>query len=284
MPDRTLLRAESIRSIDQLAAAAGPVAGMDPERFETLRAQARLQVRQMPPGTELDPARQLPPVYEVYDEAPLRALPAPDRGDIFFDFESDPMWSEGETDARGLHYLFGLYVHEPAAPYVAFWAHDRGAELQALRDFVGFVQRRLLDHPRLRIYHYGSYETMVLREIAHRYAHAEPTIDRWIEEGLFVDLLPVVKSSVRTSQPGYGLKRIEPLYMGDELRTGAVLDGAASVAGYQRYTELRGAGRHTEAAAVLRAIADYNRYDCLSTLRLRDWLRSLLTPARAAPA
>ena len=92
--------------------------------------------------------------------------------------------------------------------------------------------------------------------------------------------LPVVKSSIRSSQPGYGLKKIEPLYLGDELRTGDVTDGAASVVGYQRFTELRAGNHYGEAGLVLDAIADYNRYDCLSTLRLRDWLLAL----RAAPA
>lgn len=275
MPDRALLRAAGVRTIDDLAVAERAVEGLEPERFEVLRAQARLQVRQMPPGTELDPARQNPPVFEVYDDAPLRALPEPSDGDIFFDFESDPMWSEEGSDVRGLHYLFGMCVPDADQPYVAFWAHDRDEELQALRDFVLFVQSRLQRHPALHIYHYGSYETMVLREVARRFGHAETIIDAWIERGLFVDLLPAVKASIRTSQPGYGLKKIEPLYMGDELRTGDVVDGAASVVGYQRFCELRAGGHYGEAGIVLEAIAGYNEYDCVSTLRLRDWLRSL---------
>lgn len=275
MPDRALLRAGGVRTIDDLARASESVDGLEQERFETLRAQARLQVRQMPPGSELDPARQLDPVFEVYDDTPLAALPEPSAGDVFFDFESDPMWSEEGSDVRGLHYLFGMVVPDEQHPYVAFWAHDRDEELQALRDFVRYVQQRLARHPSMHIYHYGSYETMVLREVARRFQFAETTVEEWIEGGLFVDLLPVVKSSIRTSQPGYGLKKIEPLYMGDELRTGEVIDGAASVVGYQRFTELREGGHYGEAGTVLDAIADYNRYDCLSTLRLRDWLRSL---------
>lgn len=276
MPDRALFRADGVRTIDELAATDEPPEGMDPHRFATLRAQARLQVRQMPPGTELDPSLQLDPVYEVYDDGPLRALPSPSPGDVFFDVESDPMWSEAGAVERGLHYLFGMWVTDSPQSYIAFWAHDRDEERKALRDFVHFVRARLRTHPELRIYHYGSYETMVLREVARRFEYAEAEIDEWIERGVFVDLLPVVKGSIRTSQPGYGLKKIEPLYMGSELRNGSVVDGAASVAGYQRFTELRAAGQFGEAAAVLDGLADYNRYDCLSTLRLRDWLLGLI--------
>ena len=49
---------------------------------------------------------------------------------------------------------------------------------------------------------------------------------------------------------------------------------------------LRCARRRTrnagEAAAILASISDYNEYDCLSTLRLRDWLLRLRLRARAA--
>lgn len=76
------------------------------------------------------------------------------------------------------------------------------------------------------------------------------------------------------SAPSYSIKQIEPLYMGDELRSGdddAVADGGASVVAYHEYRAMR----ETEpdaATARLEALADYNTYDCLSTLRLRDWL------------
>ena len=63
--------------------------------------------------------------------------------------------------------------------------------------------------------------------------------------------------------------------MGDNLRSGDVKDAGASVVAYAAYCEARDAGPDTqaEAAAILASIADYNQYDCLSTLRLRDWRR-----------
>ncbi|MBV8966135.1 MAG: AAA family ATPase, partial [Mycobacteriaceae bacterium] len=41
---------------------------------------------------------------------------------------------------------------------------------------------------------------------------------------------------------------------------------------FARYCELRADGRVDEAAVVLKQIADYNHYDCISTRNLRDWL------------
>ena len=51
------------------------------------------------------------------------------------------------------------------------------------------------------------------------------------------------------------------------------MTGAAeSVVAYGNYCDLRDAGRDRAAEQTLTEIADYNRADCLSTLRLRDWL------------
>ena len=60
--------------------------------------------------------KQLPkgsaPVFEVTDATALAALPNPNSGDIFFDFEGDPLYQEGEK--WNLDYLFG-YVDEKSA-------------------------------------------------------------------------------------------------------------------------------------------------------------------------
>nr|NLD41495.1 AAA family ATPase [Actinomycetales bacterium] len=72
----------------------------------------------------------------------------------------------------------------------------------------------------------------------------------------------------------YSIKKLEPLYMGEHLRSdgeGAVAEGADSVVAYHEFREMRGR-EPEEAAARLASLEDYNAYDCLSTLRLRDWL------------
>src|SRR5680860_1812055 len=59
--------------------------------------------------------------------------------------------------------------------------------------------------------------------------------------------------------------------MGEHLRTG-VTNAADSVVEYAEACRLRDNDEPEAAAAKLEDIADYNNYDCVSTLRLRDWL------------
>ena len=60
--------------------------------------------------------------------------------------------------------------------------------------------------------------------------------------------------------------------MGEQLRTGDVTTATDSITQYAHYCELRADGRDQDAAIVLKEIEEYNRYDCLSTRKLRDWL------------
>uniref|UniRef100_UPI001C2F6163 hypothetical protein n=1 Tax=Micrococcus sp. GbtcB5 TaxID=2824750 RepID=UPI001C2F6163 len=71
----------------------------------------------------------------------------------------------------------------------------------------------------------------------------------------------------------YSIKKLEPLYMGVEHRAeDGVATAADSDTEYHRYVAALEAG-DTEVARAIRADnEDYNRYDCVSTARLRDWL------------
>ena len=64
-----------------------------------MRSQAALQL--------VEPTPEQPLAYEVHDPAALRRLPEPSDGDVFFDFEGDPMWRDGPDGDAGLEYLFG---------------------------------------------------------------------------------------------------------------------------------------------------------------------------------
>lgn len=90
---------------------------------------------------------------------------------------------------------------------------------------------------------------------------------------MLVDLYAVVRSSVRVGSPSYSIKRLEPLYMGADLRDpDGVTGGGESIVEYQRYREAVTRGDAAGAAERLTDLREYNEYDCLSTLRLRDWL------------
>ncbi|WP_167043341.1 bifunctional RecB family nuclease/DEAD/DEAH box helicase [Salinibacterium sp. ZJ454] len=256
---RAKLNAAGIATIDQLAEAAGPITGMSDAALTGLRAQARLQI-----GGRLD--------FEVVEPAALTALPQPDPGDIFFDFEGDPLYQEGAAPTKtvwGLDYLFGLV--EPDETFRAFWAHDLAEERQALLDFLAYVDERRTRYPGMHIYHYASYERTHLLSIAARHGVGEEAVDDLLRNHVLVDLYPVVRQGLRIGTRSYSLKKLEPLYMGDDERHG-VANAADSITEYVHSRELFAAGETDAAQLVLDDIASYNTYDCVSTLRLRDWL------------
>jgi uncharacterized protein len=166
--------------------------------------------------------------------------------------------------------LFG--VLDASNEFTPFWAHDRRQERQALRDFLDFVRERRERHPDMHIYHYANYERAALLRLAGDYGVGEEEVDDLLRENILVDLFPLVRNSIRVGTPNYSLKSLEPLYMGTELRTGDVTTASDSIVMYDRYCDLLAQGQTDTAAAVHADIKNYNRYDCRSTLKLRDWL------------
>ncbi len=249
-----------IHTAHQLAEYDGTVPELSRRTVTALTAQARLQVADRIDGK---------PPFEVVDAQPLMVLPDADKGDLFFDFEGDPLWTVNGRD-WGLEYLWGvLTVADEFTPY---WAHDRAAERQALVDFLAMVRKRLKRYPKMHIYHYAAYEKSTLLRLAGRYGVGEDEVDNLLRNGILVDLYPLVRKSIRVGAESYSIKYLEPLYMGGELRDGEVTNAADSITQYARFCALRDDGYVDEAANVLKEIEDYNRYDCRSTRRLRDWL------------
>lgn len=278
-PQRDILRRAGIRTIDQLASSAEPVVGLTAGQTKNLRAQAALQVHQCPPD---GPERAVS--FVVHDPSGLALIPPGNPGDIFFDFEGDPLWSDGNDADTGLEYLFGLAEKNSSGgvTFRAFWAHDRGQEKQALQDFTAYVERRRQEFPGMHVYHYAAYENAALLRLASRHGVCEAEVEDWLRHDLFVDLFKVVRKSIRVSQPSYSLKKLEPLYMGGG-RSGQVTAATDSIVAYAGYCDA--AAVSPEAAWFqLLDIARYNMDDCVSTLRLRDWLTGLREQAGIPPA
>lgn len=257
---------------------AADLPGISPRVLERLSAQAELQLAAV--------TGEAPPVH-VYDPAALAAIPQPNAGDLFFDFEGDPMYREpGEDGAArwGIDYLFGMVdLHEH---FTALWAHTLEAEKQALVEFLKLVRERRAQHPAMKIYHYAPYERSHLLSLAARHGVGEAEVDQLLREHVFVDLYPIVRRALRVGSRSYSIKKLEPLYMGTELRDeSGVTSAAQSVTEYaeamaQLTAEDQEGGEENSAVRAegqrrLDAIADYNRYDCVSTLRLRDWMLRL---------
>ncbi|MET1052232.1 MAG: TM0106 family RecB-like putative nuclease [Mycetocola sp.] len=262
---RDRLAQYGITTIEELADSTVDVDGIGSTTLTGLRVQAQLQLE-----GPTSPEDHTPPPVRVFNAQALAALPEPDAGDIFFDFEGDPLYTEGDGRSWGLDYLFGLV--DNAGTFTTFWAHSFAEERVALRAFLDFVAERRRAFPNLHIYHYASYERTHLSSIAARHGEGEEEVDQLLRDNVFVDLYPMVKKSVRVGSRSYSIKKLEPLYMGTELRTGDVTNAAASITEYADAMELIANGDRAAGQHKLDEIGDYNRYDCVSTLRLRDWL------------
>ena len=273
---RARLRASGIETIEALADASAAPEGMNTDTFENLRAQARLQLRADAEGA---------PTYDVHYAQAIHTLPLPSHGDIFFDFEGDPLYTEPAADGEaqwGIDYLFGWV--DNADQYSALWAHTFADEKRALETFLDFVNARRVAHPGMHIYHYAPYETSHLVAMAARHGVREGEVDRLLREGVFVDLYPLVLRTVRVGSRSYSIKKLEPLYMGADVRTSDVQKGDDSIVQYVAARELAAAGERAEADAVLADLADYNRYDCVSTRMLRNWLIDIAREKGVTPA
>jgi len=156
-----------IATVADLAGHSGPVPDMAPSALGKLTAQAKLQVVQRDSGT---------PQFEIANPQPLALLPDPDPGDLFFDFEGDPLWTADGHD-WGLEYLFGVLEAGPTGKFRPLWAHNRVDERKALTDFLAMVAKRRKRRPNMHIYHYAPYEKTALLRLAGRYGVGEDDVD-----------------------------------------------------------------------------------------------------------
>jgi predicted RecB family nuclease len=240
------------------------IAGIAPETLVRLAQQARLQKQTATSGLG---------TLVIIPHQPglgFDKLPPADAGDLFFDFEGDPM------HPGGLEYLCGVLWQAasgeekgevvPGRPHLrfrGFWAHDRVQEKHTFAELMAFLITRLARSPGAHLYHYAPYEKTALRRLASMHATAETAVDELLRTNRMVDLYRVVRESVRVGEPGYSIKNLECFYM--PARTTAVASGGDSLVIYDRF-------RETGESSLLNDLRDYNRDDCLSTLLLRDWL------------
>ena len=245
------LEAAGVRTMEELARHEGKVPRLADETAEKLREQARLQHARKTGGPSF---KLRPPVSgKGFD-----LMPRPDPGDLFYDIEGYPYYAEAELE--GLEYLHGVWDGQG---FSALWAHDRTAEKEALASLFGRFEEHFAHHPDAHVHHYAPYEITALRRLAMRHGLGEARLDCWLREGRFVDLYAVVRGGVFASEPSYSLKDMESFY--DMPRDGAVASGGDSMVAYEKW-------RETGESRILAEIEEYNRLDCLSLERLRDWL------------
>src|SRR5688572_1358311 len=227
------------------------------ETYVKVREQARLQLHRRTTG---DPAHEL---LALEADRGLARLPEPSPGDIFLDFEADPFVEDG-----GIEYLLG-YVADGA--YTARWSLDRKQECHSFESFIDLVMERRRQFPDLHVFHFSHYEPTALKRLMGRYATREDEVDRLLRAGVFIDLYGILKQALRASVERYSLKDLEVFF------------------GFERKTDLRDARKSLTAlecalelgqidslpAGVQQIVESYNREDCISAEKLRDWLEEI---------
>jgi len=224
--------------------------------FVALREQASLQRAFADSGAH---------TYQLIDPSKERGfalLPEPSPGDLFFDMEGYPYFEPGQ----GLEYLFGVAWMEGGAPqFRPWWGTDRAAEKAAFEGFIDFVRERLAQDPNLHVYHYASYERTKLGALAQQHATREEELDDLLRRQVFVDLYKVTRQALRTSHEGHSLKDVRQFFMPAPASASDVATAGDSIVAFAEW-------QLAKKQEMLDAIERYNEEDCVSTLRLRDWL------------
>jgi uncharacterized protein len=199
----------------------------------------------------------------------LAALPLPSPGDIFLDLEAVPYAFD-----TGLEYLIGCVMvpDQPNAEpqYTSLWSFEPSAEKKAFERFIGIVIERRKQYPDLHIYHYAAYEQTAIKRLAGRHSVCVDEVDQLLRGGVFVDLYRAVRQALRASVESYSIKKIEALYA-----FARKMSPRNAVAALQTFEAMLTLGNGQEATQeILQTIEAYNRDDCFSALRLRDWLEA----------
>jgi predicted RecB family nuclease len=269
---RKALGERSVSTMAGLAALALPVRPKVDRIGEAalfrIREQARLQVMGREQGKSC---------YEMVEpietDKGLASLPSPSGGDLFLDFESNPYVLD-----QGLEYLIGFLTFEAGTEplYESLWAFKRAEEKKAFEDFIEVVMDRWQRDPAMHIYHYAPYEPTAIKRLAGRHGTCVDEVDELLRAGIFVDLYRVVRQSLRASVESYSIKRLEPLY--EFSRAVPLREANVALNTFEAALVLGGQG---EIESLLKTIKGYNQDDCVSTLRLREWLEALRTEHEA---
>jgi uncharacterized protein len=261
---------------------AEPLEDVGPRTLLTCRDQARIQVRGQDEGAIL---YELLPPSRLRDGAlepnrGLTSLPPPRPGDLFFDIEGDPFALDD-----GVDYLFGILEPGIVGPdgeptFHAIWAVDehgqvtRESEKLAFEQTIDLMMDRLAKDPEIHIYHYAPYEPTAAGRLMGRHATRELEVDRLLRGKVFVDLFRAVRQGLRASVESYSIKKLEPLY--GLAREESLRDAGSSIVAFEAWLAEAEAGtaqaRSPGTNMTLRSIEAYNRDDCVSNWRLRDWL------------
>ena len=259
-----------IKAVYQLAALPkeATVADVEPATLDAFRRQAQLQVAKRQSG-----APQLEWRAPGRPGHGLAALPKPSNFDIYFDLEGVP-----DVATNGREYLWGWkgFTDQSVERYRQRWAFSDVEEMRALEIFVDHVVARHKRHPDAHVYHYGAYEQTALSRLTAKYGTRETELEMLLRDNVFVDLLPIMRAGLLTSEGSFSLKSVEAHY-GFE-RAGSVVEAGQTANLFQQAMaeSLDGRGVLHRARAInwLRSVRGYNADDLDSLASSHQFLES----------
>jgi uncharacterized protein len=252
---RTLVRLGDLGDVPK------PVRGSR-EALERVRDQAAIQLK----ARRLE-APQLEILEPVDSEHGLALLPAPSVHDLFLDLEGDRLAAAGGRD-----YLFGYTT--AGGNYVPVWATTAAEEQEAFERLADLIHAAYREHPDLHVYHFGAYEPSAFKRLSGRYATRQTELDVLLRAELFVDLHTIVRHALKASVESYSIKELEKFY--DFSRRQDMREATASRRAIEWAIEFNEPVRNVPGFAPhVAAVERYNREDCVSAEKLRDWLEML---------
>jgi predicted RecB family nuclease len=262
---RKQLVARDIQTLEALGCLQLPVfpkiANIGEAALGRIQGQARLQ------RNGRNEAKILCEILEpIEEEKGFAALPARSPADVFLDFEGD-----GYAFGTGIEYLLGcLSLGDSSMDpvYESRWCFEPISEKQAFEEFIAKMLDTWSRFPDFHIYHYAPYEQTAIKRLAGRHGVCVDSVDRLLRAGVFVDLYRITRQALRASVESYSIKKLEPLY-GFE-RAVPLRDARLAL---DTFASIFALGSGNETTSELKEIVEsYNREDCLSARRLRDWL------------
>ena len=279
-----------------------------------------------------------PDVVDWQLEESLLHLPEMHDSDIYLDFEGHPFW----TIEEDIIFLFGYIVKEKGEwEYEYLESHDdegnpsKEMEAQRVEELINYFYDRVQAHPEMKVYHYNHTERHLLAQLSGsenpmlsilaafgQYASsndeffqndvstASGKLNKMISDGVFVDLLAVIRNSCQVGCKGFSLKKLEQLAgfqrgegtdldlmvpvedekmswnelglsgaseNSNEESTGDISAGAGAVyeyelyANYERYVDANGDPLERDYERLER-IRQYNKDDVEATREVHAWL------------
>jgi hypothetical protein len=164
-----------------------------------------------------------------------------------------------------------LLGHALQPHYRSYWAFTEADERKAFEAVMDLIVERCRAHPTMHVYHYAPYEPSAFKRLMGRYATREKELDELLRAERFVDLYGVVKQAMFVGVERYSIKSLEPLYA--FTRDVPLPDANCALRAMEHALYMN--APDVAPPEVHATVEGYNRDDCVSTLRLRDWLEEI---------